>query len=197
MRTNYVLIDYENVQPEDLSLLRADHFRIFVFVGANQKKLRVGIVKTLQPFGERAEYIQIAGTGPNALDFHIAFYIGQLAEKDSASYFHIISADKGFDPLTQHLKEQKGILAKRYPAIEDIPLLWANKTPAERREIVIAHLKQLKSAPPRKLDKLSNLMLSIFHKQLSAGEIETIQRDLAKDGIVSINGTKVTYNLPD
>jgi hypothetical protein len=26
--------------------------------------------------GDRAEYVKIAGKGPNALDFHIAFYSG-------------------------------------------------------------------------------------------------------------------------
>lgn len=36
LRTNYVLIDYENVQPEALSVLDAEHFKVIVFVGAQE-----------------------------------------------------------------------------------------------------------------------------------------------------------------
>ena len=39
MRTNYVLIDFENVQPESLVGLQQDHFKVLVFVGANQTKV--------------------------------------------------------------------------------------------------------------------------------------------------------------
>jgi len=49
--------------------------------------------------GERAEYVRISGNGSNALDFHIAFYIGQLAAHEPDAYFHIISKVTGFDPL--------------------------------------------------------------------------------------------------
>ncbi|MFT3847110.1 MAG: hypothetical protein QM739_00075 [Propionivibrio sp.] len=33
MKTNYVLIDYENVQPEAMAGLCEDHFKVLVFVG--------------------------------------------------------------------------------------------------------------------------------------------------------------------
>jgi len=39
MRINYVLIDFENVQPESLAVLQQDHFKVMVFVGANQTKV--------------------------------------------------------------------------------------------------------------------------------------------------------------
>ena len=76
MRTNYVLIDYENVQPTSLAGLDAEHFRVLVFVGASQNKLTFDTAAAVQKLGARAEYIKIAGNGSNALDFHIAFHIG-------------------------------------------------------------------------------------------------------------------------
>ena len=112
MRTNYVLIDFENVRPESLALLRADHFKAFVFVGANQKKVPFDLATAMQHMGARAEYVKIAGSGPNALDFHIAYYIGQLASADPDGYFHIISKDAGFDPLVTHLKSKKFLAAR-------------------------------------------------------------------------------------
>ncbi|MFN5051121.1 MAG: PIN domain-containing protein, partial [Planctomyces sp.] len=61
MRTNYVLIDYENVQPEVLSALDAQHFKVVVFVGASQNKLSFDTADALQKMGGRAEYVKIAG----------------------------------------------------------------------------------------------------------------------------------------
>lgn len=78
MRINYVLIDYENVQPGSLAGLDAEHFRVLVFVGANQTKLAFDTAAALQRLGPRAEYVRIAGNGPNALDFHIASTSGNL-----------------------------------------------------------------------------------------------------------------------
>ena len=79
MRTNYVLIDYENVQPSALSVLEKEHFKVIVFVGASQVKVSFDVAAQLQRLGPSATYVKISGNGPNALDFHIAFYIGQLA----------------------------------------------------------------------------------------------------------------------
>ena len=118
MRTNYVLIDYENVQPEVLPGLDADHFKVLLFVGANQAKLSFDIVAAMQKPGARAEYIKMAGNGSNALDFHIAFYIGHLAAQDPAGLFHIISKDTGFDPWVKHLKSKK-VSVVRSKTIED------------------------------------------------------------------------------
>jgi hypothetical protein len=72
VKTNYVLIDYENVQPAALSVLDQEHFRIIVFVGAGQAKIAFEIAAALQQLGPRAEYVKISSSGSNALDFHIA-----------------------------------------------------------------------------------------------------------------------------
>src|SRR5215204_733250 len=119
MRSNFVLIDFENVQPESLQLLASEHFRVRLFIGANQTKLPYETVAAMQKLGERAEYVKIAGNGSNALDFHIAYYIGLLSAIEPSAYFHIVSKDTGFDPLIQHLKGNQ-VLASRVKAICDI-----------------------------------------------------------------------------
>lgn len=120
-RINYVLVDHENVQPTDLNLLDREDVRLWVFVGAAQTKLSSELAIQMQAMRERADYVRISGNGSNALDFHIAFYIGQLAGVDPRGFFHIISKDTGFDPLVQHLKTKK-ILACRSAAVGDMPL---------------------------------------------------------------------------
>ena len=127
MRINYVLIDLENVKPTSFELLNYDHFRVMVFVGSNQAKVALDFADSLQRLGSKAEYIRIAGNGPNALDFHIAYYIGRLAKEDANAHFHIISKDAGFDPLIKHLRTQK-ISAHRAKSIDDIPLVKSTKS---------------------------------------------------------------------
>ena len=197
MRINYVLIDFENVQPESVEQLAHDHFKLLVFVGANQAKLPFEIATSLQRLGSSAEYIKISGNGSNALDFHIAYYIGQLAAADPSAYFHIVSKDTGFDPLIQHLKSKK-ILAGRVKAIADIPLVKASnsKSPAERLEIVLAKLQQLKAAKPRAVKTLSSTIAALFQKQVSEEEVALLVGELTKAGFVSVAGTKVSYALP-
>src|SRR6476660_6471453 len=102
MRHNIVLIDFENVQADSLHLLASEHFRVLLFVGANQSKLPFETVAAMQKLGVRAEYVKITGNGSNALDFHIAYYIGVLSTSEPSPYFHIVSKDTGFDPLIQH-----------------------------------------------------------------------------------------------
>lgn len=47
MKTNYVLIDYENVQVRSLSLLKGDHFGIVVADLLKRKTSKPGTEKTL------------------------------------------------------------------------------------------------------------------------------------------------------
>lgn len=103
MAKPYYLIDFENVQPRALDRLRPGEARIKVFLGQHQNRLMLELVQALQPFGADAEYIQITGSGPDAVDFHIAFYIGRLAAAEPGASFTIVSKDRGFDPLVAHL----------------------------------------------------------------------------------------------
>lgn len=90
--------------------------QIKIFLGQSQSKLPLDLSLVLQPFGTDVEYIQISGNGPNAVDFHIAFYIGQLAQAHPDASFTIVSKDTGFDPLVKHLASLE-ISCKRIAAI--------------------------------------------------------------------------------
>ncbi len=194
MRTNYVLIDYENVQPEKLSTLDQEMFKILVFVGANQSKLSFETAAAVQILGGKASYIKISGTGHNALDFHIAYYIGQLATLEPEAFFHIISKDEGFDPLIQHLKT-RGTLVMRSSTILDIPLLKAtsSKSVDERVDLIVTKLQQLKLSKPRAVKTLSSTINAVFQKQLSEEEISALLKVLEAKGVISVEGTKVSY----
>ena len=57
MRNNYVLIDFENVVPDNLELLDQEWIKVLLFVGKNQTKLPFALVKVVQKLGTRAQYI--------------------------------------------------------------------------------------------------------------------------------------------
>jgi len=201
MRTNYVLIDYENVQPKSLVALKVDPcFKVLLFVGANQAKVAFDVAEAMQALGERASYIKISGNGPNALDFHIAFYIGQLAGQDATAFFHVISKDTGFDPLIAHLKGQK-IFACRSEEVGDIPMLKVNgavKPEAKAEDklaLVLANLRQRGAARPRSVKTLSSTIGALFSKKLTGGEVAGLVSALKEGGHISVAGTKVSYSL--
>ena len=196
MRTNHVLIDFESVQPESLDALEQEHFSVHIFVGANQAKLSFEIAAAIQRMGSRAKYIKISGNGPNALDFHIAFYIGKLAAADSSAYFHIISKDTGFDPLIQHLKTLN-IFADRVKAVSDIPIVKVanSKSPEDRLKAVIDRLTQMKASKPRTQKTLRSTISSLFQKQLSDADVDSLVKALVDLKIAILTDNKVTYSL--
>lgn len=198
MRINYVLIDLENVQPASLAGLDAEFFKVLIFVGATQSKIPFELAAAAQSLGERASYIKIGGTGSNALDFHIAYYIGKLTQQDPNAYFHIISKDTGFDPLIQHLKSQK-IGVARSREVGEITLLKAvnSKTLDEKAAVVIGNLKQRGASKPRTVKTLSSTILSLFQKQLPGEELTLLLAELQSKGVITITENKVSYALPE
>ena len=198
LKTNYLLIDYENVQPKSLSVLNGHPFKVVVFVGAKQAKVPIEFASALQALGSNAEYIQISGSGSNALDFHIAFKMGELSKADPTACFHIISKDSGFDPLIAYVRK-RGIQAQRSKEIADLPLLKLSTTTTapEKLDAIVHNLAARGAGRPRKVKTLSNTINALFRKKLNATEVANLIKALEKDGHISIEGDNVSYHLPD
>ena len=194
--TNYVLIDYENVQPKNLELLANHSFKVYLFVGANQTRMPVDLAIAMQKLGENAEYIKMSGNGPNALDFHIAYYIGQLSTQDPKGYFHIISKDTGFDPLIKHLKS-KNIRALREKDLAEIPVLCISNATSndERITAIIKNLSGRGQSRPRKIKTLSNTINSLFAENLEEKELSSIIKSLQELKCIVVNENNVSYKL--
>lgn len=196
MPTNYILIDLENVQPKNLKILKGHPFKIFVFVGENQTKVPFDLAVTMQEFGEDAKYVKISGNGKNALDFHIAYYLGVLKCEDPKGYFHIISKDTGYDPLVKHLKKNK-IKTCRHSDLAEIPILRISNEaePDEKIKEVIKNLKGRGQSRPRKIKTLSNTINSLFTQKMNDKEMDSFIKSLAKKEFIYIHNDSVTYNL--
>lgn len=197
MATNYVLIDFENVQPRNLELLTTHPFKVFVFVGASQSKVSFDLADSMQLLGNNARYIKIAGNGQNALDFHVAFYLGKLAEKDKGANFYIISKDKGFDPLVKHLKGRK-ISVQRVKDLAEIPPLRVSVTTSgdEKVAAIVKNLGGRGQSRPRKVKTLENTINNLFTKKLEKNELAALVKELQKRKLIVVNKGNVSYKLP-
>ncbi|HEY6126450.1 MAG TPA: PIN domain-containing protein [Steroidobacteraceae bacterium] len=219
MATNYVLVDFENVQPDSLAALATGQFRVKVFVGAAQAKGRISfeLSHSIQTLGANAEYVKIARTGKNAVDMHIAYYVGRLLEKEPGAMIHIISKDADFDPLIEYLNA-KGSHCKRVKTIAEVPKLAASRAAAPAAKPVVKHVPHVptprrphseKLAPiikhlhslsgkPATSKKLTQTIATYFKQHggaLGDKTVALILDELVRLKYVSQEGTKVSYHL--
>lgn len=206
MAETIILIDFENIQPKNLALLRGRPVRLRIFVGSQQTRVPIDLAETLQVLGERAEYVRIAGTGRNALDLHIAYYAGRLLAQQPDAQIYILSKDRDYDILLKHLREQ-GLHCRRTASLEEIPAVRpapvqkgapapkpAN-APPDRLAPVIAHLRNLKASRPRKLRTLASTLKARFAKDGGEDAVQALVDDLRRRGLIVVDGTNVTYRL--
>ncbi|GMU68948.1 MAG: hypothetical protein AMXMBFR37_12800 [Steroidobacteraceae bacterium] len=205
MAETYILIDFENVQPKNLRQLQGRPVRLKIFVGSQQSKVPFDLAQTVQILGERAEYVQIAGTGRNALDLHIACYIGRLFAKQPDAQIYILSKDRDYDILLKHLNAQ-GLHCRRLTSLDDVPAVKAAPSapgaaakpaapPADRLAPVITHLRNLKASRPRKLRTLASTLKARFAKDGGEREVQSLVDELRRRGVIVVDGTNVTYQL--
>ena len=216
MKTHYVLIDYENVQVQSLEKLQEEHFQVKVFLGRNNTRLATEFVLAMKQLGPRGDYIQLEKAGKNALDFHIAYYLGRLAVADPMAVYHIISKDTGFDALVDHLRDSK-IACERVAHIDDMACLKpaavkapATKPPAAKApaaskptatkmkadqltEKMLVNLEKLGTGKPKTEKTLKGKIQNWCGKAYSEKEVEAVFNRLVKKGVVLVDGTKVSY----
>ncbi|MDB5975043.1 MAG: hypothetical protein JWR07_1803 [Nevskia sp.] len=198
MSTQFILVDFENVQPNNVGPLTGIDKRVKVFVGASQTKVPFELARALQALGSSAEYIQVSGNGSNALDFHIAFYIGKLASENPGASFHIVSKDTGFDPLIKHLSALQ-IECQRTATFGDVapPVRISNSKPlTERVDAIVDNLAKRKSGRPRTLKTLGGSIRSLFVNKISEEEVADLVKQLQERKVVVISDGKVSYQLP-
>ena len=128
MPTNYVLVDFENVQP-DLSLLADSSYKVKVFF---EGRVPFKLLDAMLALGGNVEPVKVMRSGSNAVDMHIAYYIGRLVEKDPDAAIHIISCDTDFDPLAEYLRA-KGMNCTRIKNIAELTRQANTPAPPRKR----------------------------------------------------------------
>lgn len=195
MAKNYILIDYENVKVVDVRPITDKSYHLMVFVGASQHKISTDFAMQVQNL-KAAEYVRISGNGHNALDFHIAYMIGRLAEREPDASFQIVSKDRGFDPLITYLKANN-IKASRVGDLFEIRALRLPKALGDAGIVddVVKNLAGRGSSKPRKLRTLASTIGSLFKDGLTDDEVQSVIAQLQAKGHIVVNQEKVAYNL--
>lgn len=192
--TTFVLVDFENIQRINAAVLKGGPVKIKVFLGEHQSNVPLEMARALQRFGSDVEYIQIDGNGKNALDFHIAYYIGHLAAEDPGASFQIVSKDTGFDPLVRHLKT-RGIHCGRYASVTDIASVKPSKQLSTEQMIdaIVANLAKRKAGKPRTLKTLRSTIHALFAKGMLEQELDGLVSQLKSRGLIAVVDGKVSY----
>jgi hypothetical protein len=209
----YILIDYENIHPDAIAmqLLKMNKLKILIFA-KRKDRLSFDRAKILQPLGRKVEYILTKATGANALDFHIACYIGVLLQKAPGSQVYIISNDSGFDSLISTVNESERLKVKRCGSFANIPGLKLKYTKEMEMEIEntpeVPRLAAFEScinkarnslhksgnARPRTITTLTRSLDAMFNHEMTDQEIQEILAEMQRDGFVNVaDDGKVSY----
>lgn len=219
MTGQVLLVDYENIGRLDLSSIPAG-VRVPFFFGASQKTVPTEFLKAALKLGERFVPIDIEGHGKNALDFHIAYYLGETLAQQPATRCVILSKDKGFDPLVRHLVgrgfavRRVATLAETFAMAQASPKAAAVKAPAVSRTPartaarsratptvtpLARALKRLGGMAaekrPHKRRRLVADLHSHFAKQLSEAEVNAVVDEMLAAGQLSEKNGVLSYGF--
>jgi len=191
-RTNYIFVDFENVQEVDLDRIAGKPVRVTFVLGERHKNLPVTLVKLLLKYGAQVALVETGRSGKNALDLVLAQYIGAAKQADPHGYFHIISRDKDFDALISHLQANDTLAARR-AVFCAVPVLM-NKD--ERVKHVITYFQSKQVTRARKRTTLEPQIQALFGRALSETELkETINGLITAKAIEFTKTGEVVYKL--
>ncbi|HYX75176.1 MAG TPA: PIN domain-containing protein [Steroidobacteraceae bacterium] len=198
-----LLVDYENVSKVDLGAIPSG-VRVPFFFGASQKKVSTEFLRDALKLGPLFVPINIQGQGKNALDFHIAFYLGEYLARNRDTQCVILSKDTGFDPLIAHLKN-RGFNVRRtaslggaFPSVES-PASRASMPGAvpelawQRASTWLDGLQR--NRRPRKRRGLVASLYSHLSKKVPTAQIEEFVDRMIAEGRISESDGALSYNL--
>jgi hypothetical protein len=199
-----LLVDYENVSKVDLGAIPSG-VRVPFFFGASQKKVSTEFLRDALKLGALFEPIDIEGQGKNALDFHIAFYLGEYLARNRDTPCVILSKDTGFDPLIGHLKKRgfnvrrTATLGGAFPSRESAARKASTPRSAteeawHRASTWLGGLRR--NRRPRKRRGLVASLYSHLSKKVPEAQIEQFVDRMIAEGTISESSGVLSYNFP-
>lgn len=132
MKTLHVLLDFENVQPsmDELAQLVPGGTDVWLFHGPHQ----LAQAQAIAAAHAGVMLVPRSGKGKNALDFHLAFYLGYVAAKNPDAQLVVVANDKGYDPMIAHASATLGFAVRRvgFKALKAAKKVAAKKAPAKK-----------------------------------------------------------------
>lgn len=209
--TKYAFVDYENLNNlDDLAITQYE--KVFLFLGYKQNTIKISEIFTRVL---NLKIIKIKSIGENNLDFHIAYYLGKLdQEVDKKIDFFVLSKDKGYQGICQHIETQA--IPRKCSLISSNNIIDTNtivkkeekqgniEIPAKDIENYTKQSKVLLQNRetrhlPRTVEKLRNFLSSHGGMKNKVNYIQILDYvidNLIKDKIIEINNEKLSYTDP-
>ena len=210
---NVILIDFENLQPKDINLLQPIPCLIKIILGANQKRVNVAFLKTIEAKLNSIEFKPLENSGKNCLDFYISYLIGKISKDYCTQNFYILSKDKGFDPFIKQISKEEQISIYRCTSISEIIETMFktfikfdtshphNQPPHQELTSLVNYttkkLLLMHHNKPKTPKTLINFIENLFYKKLNKIIVFSIISQLCKQNLIFIENEKILYNLPD
>lgn len=188
----WAFVDYENLGTlEGIPL--TGFARVLVFLGAQNPRIQLGTMP-----GDRfvpLEILQLRQTSANNVDFHLAFFLGQMhAQAPAEIKFEVFSGDQGYDPLLKFLNQQgrscvrrPGGKAKAVPKAKAAPL-------PEGALTVLKRLHKMKEpVRPKKVDKLQNWIQSQMKDRFPGEDAAGVVKVLQTRGVLKAEGSQLLF----
>jgi len=215
--TNHVLVDFENVCKIDPTIFQNKNVTLTLLLGAGQTKLDVALVEQLLLNAASVRLVSLTSRGKNALDFTLAYYLGQAVVADPTGCFHLVSKDTGFDPLVEHLQSKNrrvhrhddfGTLTftpqpKSTTVAQPVTSATPKSPPKAKTagprldglaEQALAHLRRILPATrPKSRETLVRFLVTHFGTSATEVKAESIIENLSHAGKLAVD-TKGTVN---
>ncbi len=173
---NHVFVDVENVKQIDPAVVGGRNLTLHLFLGPQNKKLDVSVVEKIIGHAQMVKITRTPKSEKNALDFVLAYHLGQAVLAEPKGYFHIVSKDKGFDVLIEHLKSRQ-VKARRHDDWTGLIALATNGTappkPAPGPQVQPKQAKPTPAGLSDQAQKLWNLLLK--HPRNRPKKLKTLQ----------------------
>jgi len=204
MSDTMLLVDFENVGKIDLAAV-PERFVVTLFFGAAQRSVPKEFLKAAVKLRERFVSIDIEGQGKNALDFHIAYYLGQYLTQSAKTPCVILSKDRGFDPLIKHLG-MRGFTVRRANTLREAcpPAAAVTRRATLGRESISVPVHEAalqwlsgstKNRRPRTRKALAAYLHSHFAKRIPEEEVQNLIERLIASGQLSEANGRIVYHF--
>ena len=208
---HHIYVDYENVQNITLPLIAGKPVTVTLVLGSQQNTLPVELTNHLLLHASQVRLVKTKASGKNALDFVLACELGGYCAHQRDAAYHIISKDKGFDAVVEHLSSH-GIKVNRHESFAAVPILRPARperpagqntakrpTPPtldERAKAMLEWLSRNATNRPAKTRTLHSSIHAYFGRELSEPEVIAVVDRLAAQRKISISGTgAVSYTI--
>lgn len=196
-RTNYIFVDYENVQAIDLDLIAGKPVKVFLIVGNRRKTFPTSLAKQMLKFSNQVTWIDSEGATSNALNLVLAYHVGQQVKADPEGYFHILAKDQDYDALIKHLRAN-GVRAIRDEEFSEIAVFvdFKRLSLGERVEKVVERFQRNHVSRPTREKSLLATIHAFCRKELPPEEVQQIANAMVAKKLIEFTPQKgVVYKL--